>query len=795
MVKERIARFRARYLAIEPSICPQRAVVYTQVYRQHPEQPVIILRAMAFARVLREMTIYIDPETLIVGNQASAPRSAPVCPEYAWKWLEDELDSFAQRPSDRFEISPQTKLALREILPFWHGRTQQERAWCVQPEEVMLDKKVGVLGWEGNITAGDGHIVVDYASLVRRGLPDIAREVERRRDALHLFEPQDVRKLYFYRAAAIALNGLLEYIARFAALAKEQAADTSDPERRQELEHIAARCDALCQRAPQSFVEAVQLVWFVHVALHIETNGHSLSLGRIDQYLYPFFAADMRNGRLSRQEAVDTIGCLFIKMFGNLKLRSWSSTRTQLGYPTYQNICLGGQTHDGKDATNELSFLCLDVLAHTRLSEPNLYIRVHPGTPQTFLRKAVEVLRLGFGMPAMVNDEVIVPSLMERGVSKEDALGYTTFGCAEVLVPGKWGHRANGKCKLNVLKVLEISLNGGKDPVTGLCTVKGIAPLSACETFEEVLDGYRRALEYYMQLQVTADNINDMVIDEMTADALTSALVNDCLARGKTIHQGGAVYDIISGCLVGIPNVGNALYAIDELVYKRREISREDLIQALAQNFQGEKNARVQRLLFAGVQKYGNDCDAVDEMVVRTSDFYFKNISRYHNMRYGLGPIGGTFTSSTVTISGNIPSGRAVGATPDGRRAFEPTCDGVSPMHQTLKNGPTAVFNSVSKLSTRDVSGGQLLNMRFDPRMLSSPEKVDKFIALVRGFFRREGWHVQFNMVSNEVLLDAQKHPQDHRDLIVRVAGYSALFTALDADTQNDIINRTEFVF
>ena len=793
-MEERISNFRKRYLAIEPSICSERAAIYTQVYQQHPELPIIIRRAVAFARVLREMSIYIDPESLIVGNQASAPRSAPVCPEYACKWLEDELDLFDQRPSDRFLISEETKRVIRDILPFWKGHTQQERAWSVQPEEVMRDKKVGVLGWEGNITAGDGHIIVDYASIVKRGLPDIAFEVKQRLEGLKLFEPRDVRKLYFYRAADIALNGLLEYISRFSSLAQEQALAEADPVRRQELEQIGTRCNALCRRAPRSFAEAVQLIWFVHVALHIETNGHSLSLGRIDQYLYTFFDQDIRQGNLTREEARLIIGCLYIKIFGNIKLRSWGSTRTQLGYPTYQNICLGGQTEEGKDATNELSYMCLDVLALTRLSEPNLYIRVHPGTPQAFLRKATQVLKLGFGMPAMVNDGVIIPSLMEHGVSASDALNYSTFGCAEVLVPGKWGHRANGKCKVNVLKVLEIALNGGTDPITGICTVKGIRPLIKCESFDEVLESYRRTLEYYMQLQVTADNINDLVIEEMTADALTSALVNDCLARGKTIHQGGAVYDIISGCLVGIPNVGNALYAIDELVYKHPVIARDALMRALAQNFQGEEGEHIRQQLFGGAQKYGNDCDPVDDMVVMASDLYFKNISKYHNMRYGQGPIGGTFTSSTVTISANVPSGRVVGATPDGRYAFEPTCDGVSPMHQTQHNGPTAVFNSASKLSTRDVSGGQLLNMRFDPRMLSSLDKVDKFIALVRGFFRREGWHVQFNMVSNEILRDAQKHPQNYRDLIVRVAGYSALFTALDVETQNDIINRTEFM-
>lgn len=792
-MKDRIEKFRTRYIAVEPSVCAERAVLYTKAYQENSDNPIIIRRALAFARVMRKMTIYIDPESLLVGNQASAPRCAPVCPEYACGWLEEEMDTLDKRSSDRFQISQDVKRELRNILPFWKGHTLKGRAWCVQPEAVLQDKEVGVLGWEGNITAGDGHIIVDYESIVRRGLRDFIEEVARRNDALKLYEPEDLRKMYFYRAALITLNGLMDYIARFERLSLKQAAIEPDEERAQELRDIAQRCTNLQLRAPQSFLEALQLVWFVHVALHIETNGHSLSLGRIDQYLYPFYRADVESGALVPQTAWDALGSLYIKIFGNIKLRSWGSTKTQLGYPTYQNICLGGQTADGVDATNELSFLCLDVLAHTRLSEPNMYIRVHPGTPQAFMRKATEVLRLGFGMPAMVNDEVIIPSLIERGIEAQDAIGYSTFGCAEVLVPGKWGHRANGKCKVNVLKVLEISLNGGTDPISGVHTLDGIKPLTACETFDEVLDGYRRTLEHYMKLQVTADNINDMIMEELTADALTSALVNDCLKRGKTIKQGGAVYDIISGCLVGVPNVGNALYAVKDLVYDKQKISREALAGALAQNFAGAQNARIRRLLFAEAEKYGNDLDNVDAMVVETSDFYYKNILNFHNMRYGLGPIGGNFTSSTVTISGNVPSGRAVGATPDGRYAFEPTCDGVSPMHGTQKGGPTAVFNSVTKLSTRYVSGGQLLNMRFQPQLIATPEQADKFIALVRTYFQHEGWHVQFNMVSNDVLRDAQQHPENYRDLVVRVAGYSALFTALDSDTQNDIIHRTEF--
>jgi formate C-acetyltransferase len=792
-MSERVQRLREKYINIVPSVCAERAVIFTDAIKKHTDAPMIVARAIALSRVLGEMTIYIDEDALLVGNQASRPRAAVICPEYSFSWVENELDTIEKRTSDVFQISEDVKKRLKESFSFWKGRTLQDRAFFVQPEAAIEEKKVGVLGWEGNITAGDGHIIVDYETIVTRGIRAIRDEAAEKLDALDLCEPDELRKLYFYQAAVITLDGAMAYMQRYSMLSKEMADTEKGEKRKQELLDISARCSHLENEPPGTFLEALQLVWFVHVIMHIETNGHSISLGRLDQYLYPFYQRDMASGVLDREMAADAIGCLYIKIFGNIKLRSWNSTRTQLGYPTYQNICLGGQHADGSDATNELSYLCLDVLSQTRLSEPNIYIRVHPRTPQTFMCKAVQILCMGLGMPAMVNDEVIVPSLMDRGVSHEDALGYSTFGCCEVSVPGKWGYRANGKCKVNVLKVLEIALNAGVDPVSGIEVVKNIKPLREMATFDEVKKVYRTVLDHYMRLQVTVDNINDMIMEEMVPDALCSSLIRDCLKRGKTIKQGGAVYDVISGVLIGIPNVGNSLYAIKDLVFDRALLTLEELTQALSANFEGLRGAEIQHMLFADAKKFGNDEDAVDMLVKEISDYYFKNIPKYKNMRYGLGPIGGNFTSSTVTISGNVPAGRIIGATPDGRCAQTPTVDGVSPMHRTQTQGPTAVLNSVAKLSTRYVSGGQLLNMRFQPGLLSSDEKIDKFIALIRGFFRKQGWHIQFNIVSNDVLRDAQKNPSEYRDLVVRVAGYSALFTALDKETQDDIIDRQEY--
>jgi len=476
-------------------------------------------------------------------------------------------------------------------------------------------------------------------------------------------------------------------------------------------------------------------------------------------------------------------------------VRPWSHTLVVAGYPTYQNICIAGQTQDGHDATNELSYLFLDALGEIKLSEPNFYVRYHHNCPEELLVKCAEIIRMGFGMPALVNDEVIVPSLMNRGVSLEDALNYATMGCLEVSVPGKWGYRANGKIKFNLLKVFELALNGGKDPVTGIGLCPGSADLENFKSFDEVMDAWKTQLKYYTKLQVIADNINSIALEEMTPDVFCSAFIENCIGRGKPISEGGAIYDMQSGTQIGVVNVGNSLAAIKKLIFEDKKITGKELKIVLENNFKGIDGEKVRQILINLAPKYGNDEDYADQITKEAYDYYCKDISNYKNARYGKGPIGGNWMPSTVTISSNVPAGKAVGATPDGRKAGEPTTDGISPMHGTEKKVPTAVFKSVTKLSTLLMTGGQLLNMRISPSALADNEGLNRMIAMIRSFFRLRGWHVQFNTISTDILRDAQKNPEKYTDLVVRVAGYSALFVALDPDVQEDIIGRMEHEF
>lgn len=792
-MKERLCMLRDELLMTQPKICIERAQIVTRCYQEMEQYPAIMKRALALSSVLREMTIYIKEGELIVGNQASAPRAAPLFPEYAYEFILEELDNFEKRESDRFTISEENKAVLRKILPWWRGKTLHDRAFAIQSEEVLRDRKVGVLNWEGNVSSGEGHIIPDYDTVLQFGFAGLLQRVNGLLEALKLTEPSDLEKLTFYRACKAVLEGCIDYILRFEKLALDTAQACSDPDRKRELLTIANNCKALSVRAPQTLYEALQCVWFVHVILHIESNGHSISLGRFDQYLYPFYARDLAAGILTEEMAKEYIGCFYLKCFGNIKLRPWGNTRTQMGYPTYQNICLAGQTIDGKDATNPLSYLCLETLAETRLPEPNVYIRMHPRLPQDFLRKAIKVVKMGFGMPAFVNDEVVIPSLIRRGVAKEDAYNYSTLGCTEVQVPGKWCYRPNGKSKINLLKILQLVLDGGRDRNSGLKVIDGIKRLEDCKDIEEIMEGYRKVLHYYMKLHVIADNINEMAMNDLVPDAFCSLLVQDCLGRGKAIKEGGVVYDIISGTLVGIPNVANALYALKRVVFDQGLVTIPELRSALDSNFAGVEGERIRQLLLNAAEKFGNDDDEVDYYAKRISDYFADEIYNYKTMRYGKGPIGCCYTSSAVTITANISCGAAVGATPDGRKAGEPTADGISPSRGTSHAGPTAVLKSVSKLSTELFTGGLTLNMRFDPRSIDTEEGEQKFAAFLRTFCSLKCWHIQFNMVSSEVLRDAQVHPELYQDLIVRVAGYSALYTSLSPELQNDIINRTEF--
>lgn len=790
---ERMKEFREEVLDEKPYIDAQRAILATLAYKENLNQPRVMVRAKMLEKVLDNMSIYIEDKSLLAGNQATKNRNAPIFPEYTMEFVMNELDQFEKRDGDIFYITEKTKEQLREIAPFWQNNNLRARGEALLPEEVRVFMETGVFGMEGKLNAGDAHLAVNYERILKDGLRGYEKRVKEYKAALDLTNPDNVDKYCFYNAVLIVLKAVRNFANRYSVLAKDLAEKELNQERKNELLEISRICSKVPYEPAETFKEAVQSVWFIQLILQIESNGHSLSYGRFDQYMYPYYDRDIKNGTIKESEALELLTCLWIKTLTINKVRSRAHTLSSAGSPMYQNVTIAGQTTDKKDAVNDLSFLVLKSVAQTRLTQPNLTVRYHKNINKRFLDECVEVMRLGFGMPALNNDEIIIPSFMDWQVKEEDAYNYSAIGCVETAVPGKWGYRCTGMSYINFPRMLLCTMNNGVDLTSNKRFTKGYGYFTEMESYEELLKAWDKTIREITRYSVIVENVIDKASERDVPDILCSALTDDCIARGKTIKEGGAVYDFISGLQVGIANMADCLAAIKKLVYEEKKITRQELWDAILDDFSSPKNKKIQEMLIREAPKYGNDDDYVDQLIVEAYDSYIEEIEKYPNTRYNRGPIGGIRYAGTSSISANVGQGMSTMATPDGRNAFEPLAEGCSPAHNSDKNGPTAVFKSVSKLRTNKITGGVLLNQKMTPQMLSTEENRQKLELLIKTFFNRlHGYHVQYNIVSKETLIDAQKHPEKHKDLIVRVAGYSAFFNVLSKKTQDDIIGRTE---
>ena len=790
---ERMKEFREEVLDEKPYIDAQRAILATLAYKENLNQPRVMVRAKMLEKVLDNMSIYIEDKSLLAGNQATKNRNAPIFPEYTMEFVMNELDQFEKRDGDIFYITEKTKEQLREIAPFWQNNNLRARGEALLPKEVRVFMETGVFGMEGKLNAGDAHLAVNYERILKDGLRGYEKRVKEYKAALDLTNPDNIDKYCFYNAVLIVLKAVRNFANRYSVLAKDLAEKELNQERKIELLEISRICSKVPYEPAETFKEAVQSVWFIQLILQIESNGHSLSYGRFDQYMYPYYDRDIKNGTIKESEALELLTCLWIKTLTINKVRSQAHTLSSAGSPMYQNVTIAGQTTDKKDAVNDLSFLVLKSVAQTRLTQPNLTVRYHKNINKRFLDECVEVMRLGFGMPALNNDEIIIPSFMDWQVKEEDAYNYSAIGCVETAVPGKWGYRCTGMSYINFPRMLLCTMNNGVDLTSNKRFTKGYGYFTEMESYEELLKAWDKTIREITRYSVIVENVIDKASERDVPDILCSALTDDCIARGKTIKEGGAVYDFISGLQVGIANMADCLAAIKKLVYEEKKITRQELWDAILDDFSSPKNKKIQEMLIREAPKYGNDDDYVDQLIVEAYDSYIEEIEKYPNTRYNRGPIGGIRYAGTSSISANVGQGMSTMATPDGRNAFEPLAEGCSPAHNSDKNGPTAVFKSVSKLRTNKITGGVLLNQKMTPQMLSTEENRQKLELLIKTFFNRlHGYHVQYNIVSKETLIDAQKHPEKHKDLIVRVAGYSAFFNVLSKKTQDDIIGRTE---
>jgi len=792
-VSKRMSALREKVINMKPSVCTERALFYTQAYSENEDKPVIIKRALALKKTLNGMTIFIDEGELIVGNQSSQHRAAPIFPEYAVDWLPAEMNELDKRPGDAFYITETHKKDLVRIAAWWKGKTLYDRGKAIMSAENrdLLDS--AIIKATGNLTSGDAHIAVDYFKILATGLSGYLEEISNYHKQIKLYEQDGIGKDHFYIALTISIKAFQAFIMRFHSLALDMSFKEKDPARSIELAVIAGNCKVISERPPENFYQALQLVYFVQLVLQIESNGHSVSLGRMDQYLYPFYRNDLNTVKITEQFASELLENTWIKLLSINKIRPWSHTQFSAGGPLYQNVTIGGQKQDGRDAVNDLSFLILHSVGQMRLTQPNLSVRFHKNMSEPFMFECIKLIEKGFGMPAFNNDEVVIPGLLALGVEKEDAYNYSAIGCIEIAVPGKWGYRCTGMSFLNFMRVFLATMNDGLDKQSGKTFQKGTGNFADFKSYDDLFNAWKHQIKYYTRKTVEIDTAVDTAIEEYVPDILCSAFVDSCISRGKTIKEGGSKYDFVSGLQVGIANLGNSLAAIKKLVFEEKKISKQELMDAIDSDFEGKGGEKIRLMLLNFAPKYGNDDNYVDLLLKDAYMEFINELENYHTTRYGRGPIGCRYYAGTSSISANVPSGAVVPATPDGRKAWTPVAEGSSPSSGTDVLGPTAVFKSVSKLPANKIMGGVLLNQKLSPSAISTDSDKYKLAVMLKTFFDDlKGWHVQYNIVSRETLLAAKKNPENYRDLIVRVAGYCAFFTTLSPDTQDDIIARTE---
>lgn len=787
---DRIARFQARMNRRKAALCPERAEIVTRSYAQTRGEPMVLRRAKALSAILSEMTLLVDEDSLILGNQASRCFAAPVFPEYSFNWVIEELDDMPKRTGDAFAVSEETKARLRRLQPFWQGITHQDEVLKNLPEINRRAEAQGVLHRGGISMSGDGHVIPNHEMLLREGYGGVRARARAKLAEAGLTEEQRA----FYQAVEIAMGAALHYIKRLGALAAETAARTEDAKRRAELKAIARCYETLMEGGARGFYEAVEAVYLTHLLMMIESNGHSFSFGRFDQYIEPYYRSDREAGRISREKALEVIAHFFLMTNGLNKIRPWDHTQYSGGYPLYSNLMVGGIKPDGADGTNDLSYLCLEAMNLTGLPEPNLSVRICRDTPRNLVEDAARLIRKGFGMPSLFNDEVVIPAMMTLRLDLPTARDYASMGCVETAIPGKWGHRATGMTYINFAKILEIILNNGMDPMSGiqLFSISG-RPGRAVEfaDYDALWQAWNDALKFYFSLAVDCDLVCDRALKVHDADAFASALIDCSMERGLTLKNGGAQYDYVSQSNIGPSVVGDSLAALKKLVFEEKALTLEQVMAALDENFAGLEGARVRKLL-KSAPKFGNDDDYVDRIAADVYESYLKLLPDYHTDRYGKGPVGCGYTMSTSNITSYVPNGFDVGATPDGRLKGKPLNEGASPCLGADREGPTAVINSIAKLPNRKMAGGQLLNMRFSPGALAGEENLQKFVDFLLCGQDKNVFHCQFNVVDGATLRDAVEHPEDHMDLMVRVAGYCALFNTLMPEAKEAIIARTE---
>lgn len=785
-MNDRIRKLREQSINAAPYISPERALLITEFYKSDVANSVSppVCRALAFKYVMEHKTICINEGELIVGERGPAPKAVPTYPELTAHSLKD-LEILNSRKKIPFKVSGETKKLYKDvIIPFWKGRTIREKIFHEMSKEWKAAFDAGVFT-EFMEQRAPGHTVLDD-KIYHKGMLDFKKEIkESIKNLDFLDDPEAYNKREELRAMDIAADALIILAMRHAEKAAELAQKEKNLKRKKELEHICKICLHVPANAPRNFQEALQYYWFVHLGVITELNPwDAFNPGKLDQHLYPFYKQGMENGSLTKEQAKELLQAFWIK-FNNQPAppKVGVTAEESATYTDFAQINTGGVKTDGSDAVNELSYLILDVIEEMRLIQPSPSVQISKKTPDRFLKRALQVVREGFGQPSIFNTDEVVQELIRQGKSVEDARNGGTSGCVETGAFGKENYNLTGY--LNMVKIFEVTLNNGTDPRTGKkIGIKTGDPLQF-KTFDELFDAYKKQLRHFTDIKVRGNNIIERIYADYMPAPFLSLLIDDCIKKGKDYHDGGARYNTSYIQGVGIGTLTDAVTAVKYNVFDTKRFTMQELLDALGSNFDGHEKQR--DVLLNKTPKYGNDDDYTDRIMQGLFEAFYDAVNGRKNTK------GGHYRINMLPTTVHIYFGSVIEATPDGRKAGVPLSEGISPVQGADRNGPTAVIKSASKMD-HVRTGGTLLNMKFSPQVLDGDDGITKLSHLVRSYFKLDGHHIQFNVVTAQTLREAQKHPEKYRDLIIRVAGYSDYFVDVGKKLQDEIIKRTEHV-
>jgi len=783
-MNERVARLRKQSIETKPYLSTERAELMTRFYQGDVplRESIPVTRALSFQYLLEHKTVYIGEGELIVGEKGPAPKATPTYPELCCHSLSD-LDILNSRGKTPFAVSPQARKVYEDqIIPFWQGRTQRERIFREMTDDWKEAYEAGVFT-EFMEQRSPGHTVLDN-KIYHKGMLDFKRDIQRALDSLDfLNDPQAYARQEELKAMSICVDGLLHFAQRHAEKARQLAKAEKDPVRRQELKRITEVCSHVPAHAPRDFWEALQYYWFVHLGVTTELNPwDSFNPGRLDQHLLPFYKRGLDEGTLTHDQAEELLQCFWVKFNNQPAPPKVGVTAAESG--TYTDFCqinTGGLKEDGSDGVNDVTYLILDVIEQMRLVQPSSSIQVSKKNPDRFVKRAARIIRTGFGQPSVFNTDLIVQELIRMGKSVEDARNGGSSGCVEVGAFGKESYILTGY--FNLPKVLELVMNNGIDPRTGRQIGLQTGDPERFGSFEQLFEAFNRQLNHLMDIKMRGNNVIERLYATYMPAPFLSVLIDDCVAKGKDYHDGGARYNTnyIQG--VGLGTITDCLAAIQSHVFDKKDLSMSGLLAALKANFEGHEE--VQHTLLEHSPKYGNDDDQADDVMKSVFETYFQAVDGRPNTK------GGHYHINLLPTTVHVYFGSVMGATPDGRKAGIPLSEGISPVQGADRQGPTAVLKSAAKMDHAR-TGGTLLNVKFNPQVLEGDEDLNKLVQLIRSYFRLDGHHIQFNVITRQTLVKAQQHPEQYQDLIVRVAGYSDYFTDLGLALQNEIIARTE---